>query len=115
MIYLTMKSLPEVLRDSTGLTLCKLWFMALDGFDTLNLSNYTDGTFDKVLESIKLEKVGAYKFIGGYEVIQLGDSYFIGDGTGAVIYDPFNGTSKDLKWYQMGKSPITAKYRRITK
>lgn len=112
MIYLG-PNIPIPLQDYTGFTLCKLWFMTKEGYDVFNIEGYDNDYFIGWNLKTTFKKVSAYKVNkDNNEIIRIKDKYYVGDGFGNVIYDPFNGTSNELKLYKEGKLPIEEKYFR---
>lgn len=110
MIYFNDK-LPTPLLDATGYALCRLWFMAKDGYNVLDVGGYYTDYYVNWVSKTKFIKVNPYKINKGKgEIIRIKDKYYVGDGMGTVIYDPFNGASQELKDYKTGKVAITEKY-----
>lgn len=102
MLYITNKELPKILREGTGESLCKLWFLCLYGGEA-NTETYDN--FEELCEGrLEIEEISPYKvpFPSG-EILVIDGTYFVGDGFGNPIYSP---TRKE---YYHGK-PIERKY-----
>jgi len=109
MIYYS-KNLPNCLLDPTGFTLCRLWFMTKKGFNVLDFKSFDTTFFQRESDKVKFVKVSPFKVsLNGDEIIRLKDKYFVGDGKGSIIYDPFIN-SEEVKLYKKGELPIVEKY-----
>ena len=90
----------------TDLQLCKLWFLCL--YNNYDLPRKLTEIPEDLLETVKLSKVNTYKLVKR-EVLKIGDSWFVGDGFGNIIYSP-NRQNSDYLSYINGDLPISEKY-----
>ena len=90
----------------TDLQLCKLWFLCL--YNNYDLPKKLTEIPEDLLETVRLSKVSTYKLVKR-EVLKIGDSWFVGDGFGNIIYSP-NRQNSDYLSYTNGDLPISEKY-----
>ena len=90
----------------TDLQLCKLWFLCL--YNSYDLPKKLTEIPEDLLETVKLSKVNTYKLVK-HEVLKIGDSWFVGDGFGNIIYSP-NRQNNDYLSYINGGLPISEEY-----
>ena len=91
----------------TDLQLCKLWFLCL--YKNYDIPKKLSDIPAELLESVKLIKTPPYK-LSAKEIFKAGESWFVGDGYGNIMYSP-NRCNKDFLDYSDGVIPIAEKYK----
>lgn len=91
----------------TDLQLCKLWFLCL--YKNYDIPKKLSEISEDLLETVKLTRVNSYKLLEK-EVFKAGNSWFVGDGYGNIVYSP-NRRNKDFFDYVNGVIPIAEKYK----
>ena len=91
----------------TDLQLCKLWFLCL--YKDYDIPEKLTDIPEELLESIKLTKISPYK-IFTKEIFKAGESWFVGDGFGNIVYS-LNRQNKDYLDYTAGDIPMLEKYK----
>ena len=91
----------------TDLQLCKLWFLCL--YRNYDIPKKLTDIPEDLLENIRLTKISPYK-LSAKEIFKVGESWFVGDGFGNIIYSP-NRQNRDYLDYVNGDAYISEKYR----